>query len=722
MPVIQKVTDPKKIVTDPYVLSILAKQGRDKDFVELYRDYDKKQPTSKDYLDLKSGKHILVCQGLPKVNSKGQKICGDVHNGTTVGWLETQEGFTGKLNVFDVDVISTRVYLKRLVDQKKVEWQPQVFLDGIEQSCGEPTLLGLDPTNWNYYNNVIEWSYGCCVRRLRQIEGFISDRHIVYSNPFGEVKVKTNQSGNLKLHLSAAVDAEGNDLGRVEGDWEIVSKEEFNKAVYPVTIGAELTFYSTAGAVDGDAQHYQSGQTWATIRGGVGTGAEYSVNSGIIAQIQASALSPQYTRIKRGLFLYDTSELDDAAEITAVVLEIRGKTKTDGLSCLDVGVVSSAPANTNAIVAGDFNSLGTTLYSDVIGYASLSTTNYNTFTFTPAGRNAVNKSGISKFGTRDSSNDRANSAPTWSSSANSYWEVYFVSQGAGYQPKLIVTYTPAVTEKESSDTGSGADAKKTGEPKATYSRSETGSGVEAMLARGITLPDIGSGVEHILDRALVLISESGSGLDSVLSLLGKIVSDSGTAVENSYLHILEGVKDSSDSGSGAEASSLAASFERDETGEGAEAVAARALFSREPQMGAIDLARVITAAITGAETGTGAEASLVAFYQKKTDSGEGAEVSSLVGLFTGEDSGAGAEAITLLAAMVAHDTGASVESVLSFFRKLVDSGAGEENLLLVGFVGRAMKLITYLLDYSDMTVYTKPYSDLRVFTSEVKTE
>ena len=332
------------------------------------------------------------------------------------------------------------------------------------------------------------------------------------------------------------------------------------------------------------------------------------------------------------------------------------------------------------------------------------------------------------------------------------------SEGYGYGTQVEFTTNKDCT---GSDTGSGVDAKKTGEPKATYARSETGGGVDGhkavapqsagetgegvdaltallgILARSETglgtdaklslavaliKADAGSGVEHILDRALVLISESGSGLDVSHLVKTLLLTESGTGAENSYLHILEGVKESYDSGSGAEASSLAALLQRDEAGEGADAVAARALFSREPQMGAIDLARVITAAITGAETGTGAEASLLAYYQKKADSGEGVDSSTLEALFTGEDSGAGAEAITLLAAMVAQDTGVAVEAVLTYLRTLVDSGEGEEVVNIVGAVGRAMKLITYLRAYSDLTVYTKPYSDLRVYTSEVKKE
>jgi len=260
------------------------------------------------------------------------------------------------------------------------------------------------------------------------------------------------------------------------------------------------------------------------------------------------------------------------------------------------------------------------------------------------------------------------------------------------QVYLEVDYT-AVTEKTSSDTGSGADAKKTGNPLATMSKSDTGSGAEAIPARGIFLP------------------EAGSGIDTILNLLGKTSSDVGTcSLENSYLHILAGVKSSSDSGSGVDASSLEALFQRAETGAGVEAVIARAIYSKEFPTGAIDLTKVLTATISGEETGTGVEQSLMSFYQKKADSGEGVDSSTLEALFRRGEAGGGVEAITVLAAMLASDSGQSVESVLNFLKKAIDSGEGSEVVQLIGQIGVMMELITYT---------QAPY-DLRVYTSEVK--
>ncbi|MBA7577602.1 hypothetical protein ES708_19455 [subsurface metagenome] len=104
--------------------------------------------------------------------------------------------------------------------------------------------------------------------------------------------------------------------------------------------------------------------------------------------------------------------------------------------------------------------------------------------------------------------------------------------------------------------------------------------------------------------------------------------------------------------------------------------------------------------------GTGVEASLAAYYQKATDSGEGVDSSTLEALFSRDDVGAGAEAITLSAAMVSHDTGVGIEEVLTFFRKLIDSGEGVENLHLVGYVGRRMRMVVYQKEAFSLKVYT----------------
>jgi hypothetical protein len=89
-----------------------------------------------------------------------------------------------------------------------------------------------------------------------------------------------------------------------------------------------------------------------------------------------------------------------------------------------------------------------------------------------------------------------------------------------YAPKLHIEYTPAATEKTSSDTGSGVDAYvslETGEAKIA---SDTGSGVEGTPLPGASLSgsEAGSGIEALVARLLVAV-DSGTGIE-VAQLVG----------------------------------------------------------------------------------------------------------------------------------------------------------------------------------------------------------
>jgi len=66
-----------------------------------------------------------------------------------------------------------------------------------------------------------------------------------------------------------------------------------------------------------------------------------------------------------------------------------------------------------------------------------------------------------------------------------------------------------------------------------------------------------------------------------------------------------------------------------------------------------------------------------------------------------------AEATILLAvAMLASDSGQAVDQVLTYLRKLIDSGQGEEVVQLIGAVGRRMRFRVYLRAYCQLITYT----------------
>jgi len=206
---------------------------------------------------------------------------------------------------------------------------------------------------------------------------------------------------------------------------------------------------------------------------------------------------------------------------------------------------------------------------------------------------------------------------------------------------------------------------------------------------------------------------------------GVTSSDTGSGTDSSTLHILEAIKTGSDTGSGADASTLVGAFERDDVGAGADTHGDRDLYTRCLPTGALDMlvALVGTIASTGVETGAGAETSRLSKDMTSSDTGEGTDSSTMVAIKTGSDTGSGVEAdpSTYLAVLDSSDLGGGVEALLVFDRAgVADAGSGAESVELVGFVGRAMKMLLYSQPYYNMAVYSQPDLQMEVYTSDVR--
>lgn len=200
--------------------------------------------------------------------------------------------------------------------------------------------------------------------------------------------------------------------------------------------------------VDGDVfQSYGlgSGVDWSSIVGAVGSGAS-SAGGGVDGVLFLSDnVSNKWRQLRRGVFLFDTSSLGSPASISAAVLSLRGTDKSDGLSASPtINIYSSAPASNTDLVAGDFDSLGSTEFATSVTYASWTTSGYNDFTLNASGIANIDKTGISKFGARNANYDVANVAPTWASTQLSYFS-FDTAEGTGTtnDPKLVVTYSAA---------------------------------------------------------------------------------------------------------------------------------------------------------------------------------------------------------------------------------------------------------------------------------------
>lgn len=223
-------------------------------------------------------------------------------------------------------------------------------------------------------------------------------------------------------------------------------------------VAATATYYPDADvettSCDGFVIHTQSTSTWSTLVNGAGTGAD-SAGSTALIRI-TDELTAQYASLTRGILVFDTSGLPDGATVTGATLSLYGNAKLDQKSCTpNINIYSAAPASDTNLVAGDYDSLGSTAYSSAISYGDWSTAGYNNFTLNSTGYGVISTTGVSYFGVRNANYDVANVAPGIDSDGKqSYLSFYTADQGVGYKPKLVVTYytiaTPSITAKAAS--------------------------------------------------------------------------------------------------------------------------------------------------------------------------------------------------------------------------------------------------------------------------------
>jgi hypothetical protein len=598
---IEKVTDPTKMVTDPVVLDVLAKQKIDKDYVLLLQDYGKRikgvsSPYARFYHDLKSGKGLMAVSGLPMVDAYGfghelqwMDKNGIIENGNNIFHCVIDRGAVRLITLSDQPTLKLRLADQPIEIKKDDEliYHPQLFISGVEilPLSDMPKLLETDSINENYHYNVLEWDFGVCLRRVRLIEGRFLGSWVFLTNPKGDVLIKYNQSGlpaapselwqagKLKLRLQYARDE----------DTEFIPKAYFDEArEWPVTIEDSATFYPDADpetfSVDGRVQQASTNIAWGTLVGAAGSQAYPSEGSSDI-RFLAGSTTDLWDRIYRLITLFDTSNLPDTASISAATLSLHGKAgKTDGcLATPTVNVYSSNPANNNNLVAADYATLGTTAFCDSpIAYADWvegATANiyHNDFALNASGIAAISTIGVSKFGFRFNY-DATSTAPNWVSAGSTLISVYTTEKGAGFQPKLVVTYSTGVTEKSSAETGSGAEVITSGNPIVVTSGAEAGSGLESLGSRDLGQIETGSGLESLGSRDLGQI-ETGSGLEFLESRDLRQI-ETGSGLES------VGSRDfgQTEAGSGLDISSLFAAFTGYDIGSGMEAALKIAAF------------------------------------------------------------------------------------------------------------------------------------------------
>ena len=202
-----------------------------------------------------------------------------------------------------------------------------------------------------------------------------------------------------------------------------------------------LVVYPDAGTgnttVDGVTGRNVAG-TWLQVRDGGGSFAFASEVETNCVYMDSNA-TPQWWRIYRSIFLFDTSILPDTCTINASIFNAYWTTAVDDYA-QSISLVSSNPASNNALVAADYSTLGTTKYAtdsvllDRIGWA------YNDLVMNAAGRAVISKTSVTKLGFRLTS-DLSNTAPAIQTSKKTQLYMRMADYvGTQCDPKLTITY------------------------------------------------------------------------------------------------------------------------------------------------------------------------------------------------------------------------------------------------------------------------------------------
>ncbi len=201
-------------------------------------------------------------------------------------------------------------------------------------------------------------------------------------------------------------------------------------------------------SVDGEVRHFDaSGRSWSSLVSAVGTAAADSDTTIKCVGFDSHSDTNKWQQIHRGIFLFDTSSLPGNTTITAAILSLWEDDTFDQLGATpNIAVYSALPASDTALDAGDFNSLGSTPFSDPIAYGDIIPDAYNDFTLNADGLAAISKTGISKFGLRNPSYDVAGSSPPWSATLISFIRFKSAEVSPSRAPKLVVTHTTGVAD------------------------------------------------------------------------------------------------------------------------------------------------------------------------------------------------------------------------------------------------------------------------------------
>lgn len=288
--------------------------------------------------------------------------------------------------------------------------------------------------------------------------------------PDGTKTLTVDEDGRDRLHDNFKEDAESAILLSLSHTIRVKKQKFGPEKIKSGKVGNTTTTvypdaHTESTSVDGGVSEIISlgsnNTSWSTLQSGSGTNAsdnDATITSGTgdgSVSIRCDTSSDWWARLERAIVLFDTSSIDDGDTLDSATLSVYGTFKNDDLSASPtLNVFSSAPASNTALVAGDFDSLGTTEYSSDITYASYSTSGYNDFTLNASGEAAVDFTGVSKFGLRESTYDAPNSSPTHPGSSQTATFSFRGAEQTGTtnDPKLVIEHSSPSADPSVNDT------------------------------------------------------------------------------------------------------------------------------------------------------------------------------------------------------------------------------------------------------------------------------
>jgi hypothetical protein len=198
--------------------------------------------------------------------------------------------------------------------------------------------------------------------------------------------------------------------------------------------------------MDGKAQREVAagGETWANNRDGAGTYSRDDWSPEAMPRIDSGTTNNYWRRNFRGFFHFDTDAIGSDT-ITGALIGIKGGGTTVqnyGTNTFGANIYESTAASDDAVVNADYGRVGTTEFSTTIDEGDWSGSDWNYFTLNASGIANINKSGVSKFATREANYCAKNTAPTWASGKNFYFFMMFAEEdGTDNDPYLQVEHS-----------------------------------------------------------------------------------------------------------------------------------------------------------------------------------------------------------------------------------------------------------------------------------------